>query len=224
MKITNRWEEPSFSLFSRFSCGDLGLYLHFVIKILLLRPLLAGQQTLAGLWVLTTDECDEISGDVCRFTDCTSVLMCWSLEICGKKRLEELLGTSLKAPAWWPLSQIHLADILHVWTPQRHLREHWDGGQFGIDSLQVRDWWSPFRLNRGVLNRTCALGEPPLELTPRTSPSAQARWEIELHRTTCDERWPLWRLYSSFLPPTTPAEEWQSMELKEQLKVKKMLC
>lgn len=75
-----------------------------------------------------------------------------------QKKPEEPLGTSLNAPAWWPLSQIHLADILHVWTPQRHLREHWDGGQFGIDSLQVLDWWSPFRLNRGVLNRTCALG------------------------------------------------------------------
>lgn len=138
-----------------------------------------------------------------------------------QKRLEELRGTSWNAPAWWPLSQIHLADILRTWTPQCQLREHWDGGQFGIDSLQVRDWWSPFRLNRGVHNRTCALGEPPLELTPRVSPSAQARWEIELHRTTCDERWPLWWLYSSSLPPTTPAEEWQSMELKAQLKVKK---
>lgn len=139
------------------------------------------------------------------------------------KRFKELLGTSLNAPAWWPLSQIHLADILHVRTPQCHLREHWDGGQFGIDSLQVRDWWSPFRLNRGVLNGTYALGEPPLELTPRMSPSAQARWEIELHRTTGDERWPLWRLYSSSLPPTAPAEEWQSMELKGQLDVEKVV-
>lgn len=220
MKITNRWEEPSFSLFSRFRHGDLGLYLHFVIRILLLRPLLAGLQTLTGLWVLTTDECDEISGDVCRFTDCTSVLTSWSREICGKKGSR---SSSWNAPAWWPLSQIHLADILHVWTPQCHLREHWDGGQFGIDSLQVRDWWSPFRWNCRVHNRTCALREPPLELTPRVSPSAQARWEIESHRTTCDERWPLWWWYSSSLPPTTPAE-WQSMERKGQLKVKKTLC
>lgn len=124
------------------------------------------------------------------------------------------------------LSQIRLAGvgcgrrerIDNAVSPERERR---DWGQFEIDLPQLKDWWSPFRLNCRVLDWTCTLGEPLLELTSECRPQLKPGGKLSYNAQHEGDRWPLRQSYSLCLSFITPAAQRHLIELKGRLKSKK---